>query len=225
MTNALQNWTAADPLPVDIAEAVPSALAMVERELEPADQKAFYCAMDKLLAWIEQFGVIALASEPARRKEQMRAIIASYRAALSDLPSDLLLIAIDRTTAQHRFRNLPLPGDIRAAVEGELMERKRLRDRLRTVELMAQYRATEEQARFKRRASEAEKAEVERVVRESRRRTAAEDNDGFEPCADVRDAYRVLRGTPFVRRNPAQPCATPVNPTAETADAPADENH
>jgi hypothetical protein len=207
------NWDALESVPTDVAAILPRALPAAERDLAPADAQAFAVAMDRLLTWVEQFGIIALERDGLRRREQIRNIVAGYRPALADVPADLLAVAVDRTIAQHRYRNLPLPGDIRATVEPELRDRKYLLDRLRTADLKAKLAAREEEARFKHRASDAEKDAVARMMERARCRKMAADEterqyrevDGIAPCNSVREAYAVLKGVPFVHRPPAAP--------------------
>lgn len=96
-------------------------------------------ALGELVDWIEGFGVIALPDDPTERREKVGRIAGRYAENLSDLPSDLLVQAIRSTINAHRFRNLPLPADIRATVAEELGRRRAQRARLESVLRLGQF--------------------------------------------------------------------------------------
>ena len=87
------------------------------------------------MAWAETFGLVALPANGAKRQAAYAAIASGYHEAISDLPGDLALKAVAHIKRTHRFRNLPLPADIRAAVANDLALRmltlKRLESALR----------------------------------------------------------------------------------------------
>lgn len=94
--------------------------------------------MDALVQWVERFGVVPLSDASAQRKTQIADIVRGYRAALSDLPSDVLLRAVLDTTRTHRYRNLPLPADIRTHADAELRARQTRLLRLKTAQQIAE---------------------------------------------------------------------------------------
>lgn len=91
-------------------------LPALEAMLAPVTAKEFAVAMDPLLEFIEIF-----------RLPQAEEVSATkiYRMALADLPADLLVLAIQRTIANHKYHVIPKPGDIRERVTEELEARKR----------------------------------------------------------------------------------------------------
>ena len=56
-----------------------------------------------------------------------------YREDLADLPSDLLVLAVQRVVMTHRYRNLPLPAEFRKAVAEELARRRLALSQLQAV--------------------------------------------------------------------------------------------
>lgn len=112
-------------------------LASAESAIAPASVQGFAVAMDALVQWLERFAMIAFSDDPQERKRQITDIVRGYRDALSDLPADLLMRAVTQTTQTHRFRNLPLPADIRTHAEAELAERKARFLRLKTAAQVA----------------------------------------------------------------------------------------
>ena len=140
-THWLTAWNPAEPLPEGAAEQLPALVAGAEAAIIPADVRAFAVAMDELAQWVERFGVIPLSENEAKRTAQIADVVRGYDAALSDLPADLLLAAVRKTIATHRFRNLPLPADIRAHAEDELAERKARLLRLKTAAIIAEREA------------------------------------------------------------------------------------
>ncbi|PWC69129.1 hypothetical protein TSH7_01405 [Azospirillum sp. TSH7] len=112
-----------------------------ERAVAPADVKAFAVAMDALVQWVEVFGVIPLPADPDKREAQIGAIVAGYRAPLADLPADVLVNAVRATIANHQFRTLPMPADIRKYAEAELRERQARMLRLKTAQQIAERQA------------------------------------------------------------------------------------
>lgn len=93
--------------------------------------------MDRLIGWIERYGVIPLPERPDERRAALRDIVAGYRDDLSDLPDDLLLAAVERTVRAHKYRTLPMPADIRQHADSAMRERTTLLNRLRTAEMIA----------------------------------------------------------------------------------------
>lgn len=138
-------WTPAEPVPGDIAPHLDSCVTVAKKMLLPADQQAWAVSMDRLLSWVERYGIIPLPSGNDERSKKARAdrlqdIALGYREDLPDIPGDLLYEAVNRLVGEHHFRLLPLPGDIRKAVNTEWDERKRRLDKLQTARFMNTYR-------------------------------------------------------------------------------------
>lgn len=136
-TRWLTAWTPSEPVPSEARDQLPLLVASAESALAPADIQGFAVAMDTLVQWLERFGVVAFFEDAAQRKSQIADIVRGYREALADLPSDVLMRAVADTTRSHRYRNLPLPADIRAHAETELRERQNRLLRLKTAAQIA----------------------------------------------------------------------------------------
>lgn len=128
----LQSWKPWEDVPADRVPALTEGLTIVEQALEPASVRAFGVCMAPMIEWVQRFGVIPLAENKDQRRKQVADIVSGYREPLADLPPDLLDDAIRETIASHRFRALPLPGDLRARVQDELTRRHDLRRKMIT---------------------------------------------------------------------------------------------
>ena len=138
-------WTPAEPVPGDVAPHLDSCVAVAKNMLLPADQQAWAVSMDRLLSWVERYGIIPLPSGNDERSKKARAdrlqdIALGYREDLPDIPGDLLYEAVNRIIGEQHYRVLPMPGDIRKAVKTEWDERKRRLDKLQTARFMNTYR-------------------------------------------------------------------------------------
>ena len=138
----LTNWSPTEPVPSEGAARLPAAIATAREALKPCDARAFAVAMDRLIAWGERFGLVVMDGAPEAREAGVRGIVGDYRAALADLPADLLAGAVQTVIATYsvepnRFRRLPLPGDLRAKVADMLAERRMLVRRLETAAFVA----------------------------------------------------------------------------------------
>lgn len=129
----LKGWQPHETLPaVRTADLQQSILGLASL-LEPASPEAFAVALDKLFAFARAFNVPADAA----------VLTPLYRDGLVDLPSDLLVEAVARVTRSWKWGNrLPMPGDLRAAVEPEMFERVRTHGRHRVALRFAQERET-----------------------------------------------------------------------------------
>lgn len=95
-------------------------------------------ALDKLFAFARAFNVPADAV----------VLTPLYRDGMVDLPADLLLEAVTRVTRSWKWGNrLPMPGDLRAAVEPEMFERVRAHGRHKIAFRLAQDREALEERR------------------------------------------------------------------------------
>jgi hypothetical protein len=202
------NWATEEPVPSEIVEHLPRALAASEHSLAAASPKSMGLAIGKLLNWIEQFGIVALPAHPVEREEWKIRTTEMYNAALSSLPSDLLNIAIDRTMETHTFRNLPLAGDIRAKVDVELFGRRELATKIKSAVFFTDLRgqkATRDAPRAAHKPrTEAEKQAAAEAVAKAReildsatlKRVPTAAGDHRTPAADpYRTAYAVLKRT------------------------------
>lgn len=114
------------------ADRAERALAELDEALAPVP---INWLMDRLtLVW----GVFMATRSSAGDEDAVTAWLGEYLRLLSDLPHDIAALAIDRAiqTARHGF--IPSIGEIRGHAEPLLIERQRMRDRLRlTLEAMA----------------------------------------------------------------------------------------
>jgi hypothetical protein len=137
-TSWLTVWTPADPVPDGEPTKLPAYVAAAEEQIRPANQKEFAVSMLPLIEWVQRFEVVPLeptekeGGRPGKRQEQIAEIVRGYRQDLSDLPADLLAIAVKRTLEGYRYRKLPMPGDIRMRADEQLSERRFLLMRLKT---------------------------------------------------------------------------------------------
>ena len=162
----IQNWAVCEPLPEGEAEKLPAYIAAYEAGLAPADVKAFAVGIKPLVDWVQQFGVIPLSADTDARRRQIADIVASYRVDLGDIPADLIETAFRRAKGSHVFRNLPLPGEVRAQIADELARRQSKLLRLKTAEMIARRRRQE--APFEREIPSPETAErVSVLVKEA----------------------------------------------------------
>jgi len=119
----LDDWRIHDPLPPTATpEAIEGALRRYEMALEPADAKLFMVCMDALLEFGEVFGIKVPDQAAATR---------IYRDALSDLPADLIQLAIQRLRGTWTWGNrLPMPAEIREMVKDDHARRRLEHSRL-----------------------------------------------------------------------------------------------
>ena len=133
-------WTPAEPVPGDIVPHLDKCVATARELLKPADGQAWAVSMDRLLSWVERYGVIPLPTNEDARSKRLRDIALGYREDLPDIPGDLLYEAVNRIIGEQHYRVLPMPGDIRKAVKTEWDERKRRLDKMQTARFMNTYR-------------------------------------------------------------------------------------
>jgi hypothetical protein len=200
----LLNWTTSEPVPTELVAYLPEALEASRISLIPAGPKSHGAAMHKLLMWLSQFGILALPAGEEAREEMMATIASSYQDALGDLPSDLLISAIDQTIRTHKFRNLPLPGDIRELVSVELSERKALSTKIKTAVYFAGKQGQEAPRQARKPHSEADKAAVIAAAAQAKaildnatiKRVPTQAGDRRAPTADpYKAAYAALKRT------------------------------
>jgi hypothetical protein len=198
------NWATEEPVPSEIIEHLPRALAAAEHSLANASPKSMGLAIGKLLNWIEQFGIVALPVDPHAREEWKIRTMEMYNAALSSLPSDLLNSAIDRTMETHTFRNLPLAGDIRAKVDVELFARRELATKIKSAVFFADKRGQQAAPAFRKPPTDAERQAASDAAAKARaildsakiQRVPVKAGDHRTPTADpYRAAYAFIKRT------------------------------
>jgi hypothetical protein len=132
-----------------------------------------------------------------------------YVEALEDCPPDLVQAALRHVRLTLKW--FPKPCELREPIVAELERRRAVLTRLRTLDMMARRQAKQDEGGFKYQATVDEKAAVERMMERAKARKlaadASDDDETFAPCPDVRAAYGVLKGTPFVHRPAKQPGA------------------
>jgi hypothetical protein len=200
----LLNWTTSEPVPAELAAYLPEALEASRISLIPAGPKGHGAAMKKLLTWLSQFGILALPAGDEEREEMMANIASSYQDALGDLPSDLLISAIDQTIKTHKFRNLPLPGDIREKVEVELSERKALSTKIKSADFFTRLRGQQAAPAVRPKRTEAEIAAASAAAAQAKaildnatiKRVPVKAGDHRTPTADpYKAAYAFIKRT------------------------------
>lgn len=141
LLSAIAEWKLPDPPPENWTPTMMEhAIALVDQALLPSNPKAVMVAIDKLLAFGRAFNL------PTPEKS---VVIESYRDQLSNLPADLLERAVTETIGNWRWGNrMPMPSDIRATVEGELLRRRVLRGRAQMALRKLQTRTTNSTSRL-----------------------------------------------------------------------------
>lgn len=121
----LKGWQAHEAIPEGVrVEEVEVAIRKVTETMAPASFKGFAVAMKRMMDFGAAFGIVF---DP-------EAVLEIYRETLSDLPDDLLNLAIGRAKEKATWdRRLPMPGEIRRFVSDELAARNLRLNRLRYV--------------------------------------------------------------------------------------------
>jgi hypothetical protein len=119
-------------LPAEYRGLLPEALRMAEMSLVPVSNADFFDAIGAFLDWCDLLGLRPFPEDEQERSKLMSRLALAYYQTLSDLPPDLLVIALAKIQHEHRWRNLPMPADIRGAVAEDLENRQRIRRRLQT---------------------------------------------------------------------------------------------
>ncbi len=94
---------------------MPAEIAAAEQGLNPATAKDWAVCLRKLTDFVRAFGLPL---------SDLKAAAGIYRETLTELPADLLGLAIQRTAANHVYHVLPKPAEIRAQVDKEMADRK-----------------------------------------------------------------------------------------------------
>lgn len=131
----LTEWRSANDrqIPAHVRARLPELKLEAERALRPASAPEFLVALDRLWEFAETFGLPAEKTEAATKM---------YREALMDIPADVLVNAIRRTTETWSYRSLPLPADIRKNASEELSRRQLIRSRIKIAEMYARWQTT-----------------------------------------------------------------------------------
>ncbi len=124
LLHSLQSWTIEVPLPATVTAAqVQAATALMVSRLEPAGAQQFAVALARLFDFMRAFGTRDFDSD---------VVTAHYRAALGDIPADLMGRAVERIMAMWQWPSLPKPADLRKAVQAEMDKRTAAKNRLQT---------------------------------------------------------------------------------------------
>lgn len=105
-----------DPITPDQKQKIQQVIPYLEDRLTPSDPKSFAVAMDKLLSFAQAFGL------PAKDLEGATDF---YLETLTELPPDLLMKAVNKTIAEHKYHVLPKPSEIKDRVDSEMGKRRR----------------------------------------------------------------------------------------------------
>jgi hypothetical protein len=193
------DWTPSEPLPAEYRDLLPSVLALAEQALRPVPVEAFAVMMDSFIEWLDLCGIGNLPDEEEARQDKIARIVRMYHAELGHLPADILDCVLSRTRQRHKWPKLPTPADMLELAAGEL-ERRRFAKRRAEAAIRT---GTFEEPQFKPRPTEEQKAAVAEVLAAAKLKTVPTGLDDGRPVrADVRGAYAVLKGVPFVHREP-----------------------
>lgn len=135
----VNDWVPADPLPAEYRDALPVAAEQVKLTLEPVTNAVFFEEIAGFVDWADLFGLAKLPDDPRDRGRKAGTIGRIYFETLSDLPADLLALALRRTMKHHDYSVMPLPGDVRKQVRSELARRKLIALRLETARMFARF--------------------------------------------------------------------------------------
>ncbi len=130
---SLASWRALNTLPAETRGQVAAAIPALEAALAPATVQAAAVGLEPLIRLIDRYGLVPLPTDPDDREAELGRIARMYREDLADLPSDLLVLAVQRVVTTHRYRNLPLPAEFRKAVAEELARRRLALSQLQAV--------------------------------------------------------------------------------------------
>ena len=103
--SVLQTWNATEPVPETVRRLLPVALRQLEQETRPADSTVLTVTLDRLLGWIQRYGLMPVHPDPDRHAADVRAMTVDYRVALVDLPADLMTRAVEQTIARCSSEN------------------------------------------------------------------------------------------------------------------------
>lgn len=122
VTKWLETW-AAQPfheradIPATYRGAIEGEVGAARALLTPATAEARAVALRKLLDFCRAFGMNV--------PEDSKPLLAIWAEHLSDIPGDLLLTAVSRTTGGWKYQTPPKPADLRASVERDLVARRK----------------------------------------------------------------------------------------------------
>ncbi|WP_425407573.1 hypothetical protein [Hwanghaeella sp.] len=144
-------------------------LRAYQATLQPCGAEALAVCLKELTDWIDTFQSVP----PEKRK----AAIKHYGDVLREIPSDLAYEAVQRVKRNYRYPSLPKPGDLKAAISDDLLQRRRERNVLQSAVLTGR-----ERPRPSRRTQPTEEQQAR--VREMLARVKA----GMHPLAETEQA-------------------------------------
>lgn len=118
----LADWTPADAVPVGM-DTIEVEMARIQAAMAPAMAKETAVALKAIKDFLTDFGLMPT---------NQAAVIDAYRAALGEVPADLLPAVVRGATVGLRYSRLPLPADLVAPVKDEIGRRQLAAMRLRT---------------------------------------------------------------------------------------------
>lgn len=201
---ALSNWTTAEPVPTEVIAKLPLAMMASEQSLKPVSRRAFIVTLDRLIAYVEQMGLVPLPNDEEKRRDWVRNTRDIYYTAFSDVPEDLFDQAVTLTIRTHRYSKMPLPGEMRAKVEAELSDRKNLATKIKTAVYFAQRQGQQAPREAHKPRTEAEKQAVAEAAAKAKaildnakiQRVPTQAGDHRTPTADpYRAAYAFIKRT------------------------------
>lgn len=118
----LEDWAQApfherQAIPVTYLEAIEGEVGAAQSLLHPAPAEARAVALRKLLDFCRAFGMNV--------PEDPKPLLAIWAEHLGDIPGDLLLTAVKRTTAGWKYQTPPKPADLRASIERDMVARRK----------------------------------------------------------------------------------------------------
>lgn len=181
-------WTPDQRIPAEAAAALPSAIAEAEALTKPIDRKTLAVLLNKTLkVW--------------KLPDDWDDIAPFYREALADVPHDLVEAALKHCRLNHDW--FPKPKHLRAPIEAELIRRRDVLRRIKTMELKAAKGDVEEPVWIP--ATPEEKARAAEIADQTKLMLSAVQRVPAEPIDDDRaitrnekrrqalsDAYRAM---------------------------------
>lgn len=170
-------WKACDGLPPEAtAPKIARAIQATAHETRPASSEAFAVCLLKIAKFGRAFGFL---------ENNAADITGFYREALSDVPADLLELAVDGTIRTWKWNRMPSPADLRETISGELGQRKATRNALERALWKAKMDAKARPCPQKNKLTPEQQARVDRFMEARKRRGTIEEMTPAEAEADL----------------------------------------
>jgi hypothetical protein len=115
-------------------QQVKADLRAYQDALKPISQRDMAVVLETIGEWLEAFYAVP--------QNRLPGILKAYAQALSSMPSDLAMTAVERVKQNHRGQRIPTPGNLTAAVSDDLFQRRAEKNKLETAALTGKERET-----------------------------------------------------------------------------------